>query len=89
MKESADMLLYLQGFEDDAWGTRRAGGIVIQELIQFILQAPKIGGRTESLCAPILDGAEGFRKTGKLPKALQQQPIHRVRRFIYNKTKIV
>lgn len=72
------MQLYLQGFEDDARGTRRTRGVVIQELLQFILQAPEIGRRTESLRPPILEGAEGFRKTRKLPKALQQQPIHRL-----------
>ena len=70
---------YLQGFEDDhrgAWGT---GGVIIQELLQFILQATEVGRWVESLRAPVLDRAEGLWETGKLLEALQQQPIYWLR----------
>lgn len=66
----------LQGFEDDKRGAWRAGGVVVQELLQFILQAAEVSRRVESLCAPVLDGAESFWKTGELLEALQQQPIY-------------
>lgn len=72
-------ITYLQGFEDDhrgAWGT---GGVVVQELLQFILQAAEVGGWAESLRAPVLDRAEGLGKTGKFPEAVQQQTIDRLR----------
>lgn len=67
---------YLQGFEDDhrgAWGT---GGVVIQELLQFILQATEVSRGAQSLRAPVLDRAEGLRETGKLLEAIQQQTIY-------------
>lgn len=73
---------YLQGFEDDhrcAWG---ACGVVVQEQLQFILQAAEVSGGVECLRAPILDGAEGLWKTGELPETLQQQPVHRLRRVL-------
>lgn len=73
---------YLQGFEDDhrgAWGT---GGVVIQELFQFILQATEVSRGAESLCAPVLDRAEGLWETGKFLEALQQQPIYGLRWLI-------
>ena len=73
---------YLQGFEDDHRGAWGAGGVVIQELLQFILQATEVGGGVEGLRAPVLNRAEGLWETGKLPEALRQQPVHRLRWLI-------
>lgn len=69
---------HLQGFEDDHRGAWRARGVVIQELLQFILQASKVSRGTESLGTPVVERTKGLWKAGKLPKALQQQPIYRL-----------
>lgn len=74
---------YLQGFEDDGGGARWTGGVVIQELLQFIPQAAEVSGGAERLGAPVLDGAEGLWETGKLLEALQQQPVYRLRWLIW------
>lgn len=62
---------YLQGFEDDHRGTRGAGGVVIKELLQVVLQATKVSRGAEGLRAPVLDRAEGLWETAQLPEALQ------------------
>lgn len=72
-------LTYLQGFEDDYRGARGTGGVVIQELLQFILQTTEVSRGVESLRAPVLDRAEGLWKTGQFLEALRQQPIHGLR----------
>lgn len=70
------MQTYLQGFEDDHRGARGTGGVVIQELLQFILQAAEVGRGVESLRSPVLDRAKGLWKTGKLLEALRQLPVY-------------
>lgn len=78
--------LYLQRFIDDyrsAWG---AGSVVVQEQLQFILQTTEVCRGAESLRAQILNRAEGFWVTGKLPEALQEQPIYRLRWLFYSWT---
>lgn len=66
----------LQGFEDDHWGAWGTGGVVIQELLQFILQATEVSRGAEGLRSPVLDRTEGLWETGKLLEALRQQTIY-------------
>lgn len=84
----AALYTYLQRFEDDRGGAWRTGGVVIQELLQFVLQAAEVGGGAEGLGAPVLDGAEGLWETGKLLEALQQQPVHRLRRLVWRRAQM-
>lgn len=74
---------YLQRFEDDRRGARRTCGVVIQELLQLVLQAAEVSGGAEGLGAPVLDGTEGLWEAGELLEALQQQPVHRLRRLVW------
>lgn len=67
---------------DDHGGARGAGGVVVQELLQFVLQPAEVCRRAERLRAQVLHRAEGFWETGELLEALQQQPINRLRRLV-------
>lgn len=73
-----DRVLHLQSLEDDHGGAWGAGGIVIQEQLQFHLEATEVCGRAERLGAQVLDRAEGFRISRKLSKTIQQHPVYRL-----------
>lgn len=60
---------YLQGFEDDDW---EAGGVVVQQLLQGVLQATKVLWGATGTRVVVPDGAENFWETAQLPEALKQ-----------------
>lgn len=66
---------HLQSLVDDAGRTRRAGGVVIQLLLQAAQQATEVCGRVVGPSSTVLDGAESFWEQTQLPETLLKQTV--------------
>lgn len=73
---------YLQSLVDDAGRAWRAGGVVIQLLLQAAQQAAEVCGRVVGPSSPILDGAERFWEQTQLPETLLEKTLGRFSRFV-------
>lgn len=73
---------YLQSLVDDASRARRAGGVVIQLLLQAAQQTAEVCGRVVGPGSTVLDGAECFWEQTQLPESLLEEAIGRFSWFV-------
>lgn len=73
---------YLQSLVDDAGRAWRAGGVVVQLLLQAAQQTTEVCGRVVGSSSTVLDGAEGFREQTELPETLLEKTVGRLGGFV-------
>lgn len=73
---------HLQSLVDDAGRTGRAGGVVVQLLLQAAQKTAEVRGRVVGPSSTVLDGAECFWKQTQLPETLLEKTLGRFRRFV-------
>lgn len=74
--------LYLQSLEDDTGRAWRAGGLVIELLLQAAKQAAEICGRVVGPSSSVLNGAECLWEQTQLPETLLEKTVSRFGGFV-------
>ena len=74
--------LYLQSLEDDAGRARRAGGFVIELLLQSAQEATEVCGRVVGPSSSVLNGAECLWEQTQLPETLLEETVSRFIGFV-------
>lgn len=73
---------YLQSLVNNAGRARRAGGVVIELLLQAAQQTAEVCGRVVGSSSTVLDGAEGFWEQTELPETLLEKTVGRLGGFV-------
>lgn len=75
---------YLESLVDDAGWTRRAGGVVVQLLLQASQQTTEVRGRVVGSSSSVLNGTKCFWEQTQFPEALLKKTLCWFRCFVWD-----